>query len=240
MRMMTRKRYLVAVLLLLLGAGLGTWLGEAAGATASAGSEGLPEGQSFAFLGYVKDGSNTLGIIETLGLVFLVREGDTILGTYRVKQLGEDFALLQEGEREIRAAARPPQPALPERQDELRSGRRTARSDVPDPSSSGDTPGDASSSGRPADQGIGLTASGGAQAGGVPGALTPAADPSQAVPPADNPFLRAVQAAREGRQSPAPSDENPFARALRERSSVQPSPEDNPFLRALRERAVQQ
>lgn len=232
---MKTSQRLVVVVAILAVFGMGTWVkGEMA--EAASGSDRASDGQSFSFLGYVKDSSGTLGIIETLGLVFLVREGDTILGTYRVKQLGEDFALLQEGEREIRAAARPPQPALLGRQDELRSARRTAWSDVPVPSS----PGDASSSGRPADQGIGLTASGGAQAGGVPEALTPAADPSQAVPPADNPFLRAVQAAREGRQSPVPSDENPFQRALRERSPVQPSPEDNPFLRALRERAKQQ
>lgn len=226
---MKSSQRLVVVVAILAVFGMGTWVkGEMT--EAASGSDRASDGQSFSFLGYVKDSSGTLGIIETLGLVFMVREGDTILGTYRVKQLGEDFALLQEGEREIRAAARPPQPALPGRQDDLRSGRRTAWSDVPVPSSSGD----ASSPGRPADQGIGPTLSGRAQAGDVSQPLTPATEPSQAVPPADNPFLRVLQSARESRQDPASSEENPFQRALRERSSEQPSPKDNPFLRALR------
>ena len=45
-------------------------------------------------LGFVEQEGARLGILGWEGLVFLVREGDTILGTYRVEKLGEDFAIL--------------------------------------------------------------------------------------------------------------------------------------------------
>lgn len=205
-------------------------------------------------LGFVQEGETKLAILGWAGLVYLVREGDIILGTYRVELLGEDVVILREGEREIRASFRPKQPDRPP----LQPGPygTMAASDpglsAPDQTSQGLVP---SGAGGPSDPstagsaaGVGLSPAspmGTASAGGTMsqgqeeenpfakalrqrGKGTAGSQPSQ-----DNPFRRAM----EQRSSPPSSGDNPFLRAIRERSSAPASTEENPFIRALREKA---
>lgn len=235
----------VALMLVLCGFPSGVLAQQA---TRTMGS-GSPEAAQFILLGFVEDGGTRRGILGWQGLVFVVREGDTILETYRVERLADDVAILREGDREIRAPFRAKQPevaALPPR--------------LPGPMTAGGLP-------LPADQpppvwvspGT-VAAPGGATAGamGAGSAPTtsvamPGSAGSTAQPPEENPFVKALRehaqqaspspssgnpflSGMQQSSSPPPSGDNPFLRALRESGSAPTLTQDNPFLRALRER----
>ena len=208
-----------------------------------------PEAAQFFLLGFVEESGTRRGILGWQGLVFVVREGDTVLGTYRVERLGDDVAILREGEREIRAPFRPKQPEVatlpPSLPGPMTAGSLSLPADQPPPVSV--SPGT-------------VAAPGGATAGvtGAGGALTtwvamPGSAGSATQSQDDNPFARALRERAQQRPSSASPDnpfasgtqpgssasapgDNPFLRALRERGSAPPSTQDNPFLRALRER----
>lgn len=212
------------------------------------------EGSRFFLLGFLQEGETKLGILGWEGLVFLVRVGDTILGTYRVERLGDDFAILRDGEAEIRASFRPKQPetarlpsapydAMAASDPGLPAPHQTSQGLVPsgaggpsDPSTAGSAAGVGLSPASP----MGTASPGGAMPQGQEeenpfakalrqrGEGTSGSQPSQ-----DNPFRRAM----EQRSSPPSSGDNPFLRAIRERSSAPASIEENPFIRALREKA---
>jgi len=167
-------------------------------------------------LGFVQEGDTRIGILGWEGLVYLVREGDTILGTYRVERLGEDYAILRDGATEMRASFRPGsvQPAR------LPSGPQEGvadpgfRSPVRAPRGVG-----ASGAGSPAEASIPPASSVGATGAGQSGAQ---ADE-------ENPFARALQVPGQGPSAPTSPQDNPFLRALRERSSTPASPQESPF-----------
>lgn len=184
-------------------------------------------------LGFVQEGTTKLAILGWAGLVDLVREGDIILGTYRVELLGEDVVILREGEREIRASFRPKQPDRPP----LQPGPygTMAASDpglsAPDQTSQGLMPSGAS---RPSDTsvtgstvGVGLLPAS-PFATGTPGGGTPQGQE-------ENPFARALRERAQGTPTPDPPQDNPFLRALRRRSSVPASPQENPFQRGIQQ-----
>ncbi len=166
------------------------------------------------WLGFVQEGNTRVGILGWEGLVYLVREGDTILGTYRVEQLGEDFAILRDGETEVRASYRP---------GSVQSAHSPA---VPQ--------GGVASPGLPSSPRLpkGLRASGARDAAE---ASTPGAPSGATVPPGST-----VGAEGAGQSGPQGVGENPFAKSLQgsgQTPSSLASPQDNPFLRALGGRA---
>lgn len=180
------------------------------------GSKQAGEPQMF-LLGFVQEGESKRAILGWAGLVFLVREGDTILGTYRVERLGDDVAILRDGEREIRASFRPKQP---------------------DPVRPQSTPFDAMAA---SDQGLAVPHP--AFQGPVPAGAGGPSDPSTAGPTTGvglSPASPWGDTASPSSTIPqGQQEENPFAKALRERAQgASPSgpSQDNPFLRALRER----
>lgn len=229
---MTRLWCVAITLMLALGAAPTLSLAQAG--LDPVGSKQAGEPQMF-LLGFVQEGESKRAILGWAGLVFLVREGDTILGTYRVERLGDDVAILRDGEREIRASFRPKQPDTVRPQSPPYDAM--AASDqglaVPHPTSQGPVPAGA---GGPSDPSTAGPATG---AGLSPASPWGTASPSSTMPQGpqeENPFARAL---RERAQGASPSDsspDNPFLRALRERSAAPTSPQDNPFLRALRER----
>ena len=106
------KRMWGVVLSLIVALGIVPSLSFAQAGLNAAGSQ-QAERFRVVLLGFVQDGKTTLGILGWEGLVYLVREGDTVLGTYRVERLGEDFVMLRDGATRIRASFRskPVQPA---------------------------------------------------------------------------------------------------------------------------------
>jgi len=209
-----------------------------------------PEGSQFFLLGFIEESGTRRGILGWQGLVFLVREGDTVLGTYRVERLGDDVVILREGEREIRAPFRPKQPdvvALPPSPQATMTAGTVSPSMVEQPPQTFAPPGPITSPGGTAVAGKGAITSPAPSIGGA------GPSGSSAQPPDDNPFARAlreraqqtppstpadnpfVSGAQQGAPALPPGD-NPFLRALRERGSSPTSTQDNPFLRALRER----
>lgn len=208
-----------------------------------------PEGSQFFLLGFIEEGGTRRGILGWQGLVFLVREGDTVLGTYRVERLADDLAILREGDREIRAPFRPKQPQV-----------TTPPPSLPVPVAGGTLPPPVEqvapalgSQGASASPGGGPAGGTGAGSPPTPRTAIPGSAGSVAQSGDDNPFVRALrERAQQGTPS-TPSDnpfvsgeqagssgqtpgDNPFLRALRERGSSPTSPQDNPFLRAVRER----
>lgn len=236
-------------LVLMLAVGMGSSLSLAqTGLGAVKSQEG--EGARVFLLGFVQEGEAKLGILGWEGLVFLVREGDTILGTYRVEWLGEDVAILRDGEAEIRASFRPKQPDTVASRLTLPTALSVGDGWLPSadqgppgsPSSdAGTTP--SAMAATPGGGGLAPASSTGAAASGggaVQGqeenpfikALRERGQTPFASASPDNPFIVAAQ-----QDSSVWSDEeNPFLRAIRERGSALSPPEDNPFLRALRER----
>jgi len=167
-------------------------------------------------LGFVQEGETKIAILGWEGLVYLVREGDTILGTYRVERLGEDSAILRDGVTEIRASFRPRsvQPAR------LPSGPQDG---VVDPGFR--SPGRAL-------RGVGASGAGSpAEASIPPASSVGATRAGQSGPEGveENPFARARQVPGQGSSAPVSPQDNPFLRALRERSSTPASPQESPF-----------
>jgi hypothetical protein len=193
------------------------------------------EGPRFFLLGFLQEGETKPGILGWEGLVFLVREGDTILGTYRVERLGDDVAILRDGDREIQASFRPKQPDMARPQSAPYDAM--AASDqglpVPHPTSQGLVP---AGGGGPFDPsttgpttGVGLS----------PASPRGMASPSGTVPQGqqeENPFAKALRERAQGASPSGSSQDNPFQRAMQQGSSP-PSSGDNPFLRAIRERS---
>ena len=200
-----------------------------------------PEAAQFFLLGFVEDGGTRRGILGWQGLVFVVREGDTVLGTYRVERLADDVAILRDGDREIRAPFRPKQPDTVALQPSASTPVMISPMAPPPVMQPMEQPATA-----PISPGMVAAPAGTAMAGaGAGGSTTPSQE--------DNPFARALRERAQQSPSSASSDnpfasgtqpgsstsapgENPFLRALRERGSAPPSTQDNPFLRALRER----
>lgn len=247
MRWKTAARIAIVVILALCG--MASWSGAQQGAGTTS-SLLRPEGSQFFLLGFIEEGGTRRGILGWQGLVFVVREGDTVLGTYRVERLGDDVAILREGEREIRAPFRPKQPDVvalpPSPQATMIAGTISPPMEEQPPQTFA-SPGSITSPGGTAVAGTGAVTSPPPSTGEA-GSAGSAAQPPEENPFAkalrertqqaspstssDNPFLSGMQQG----SSPPPSDDNPFLRALRERGSSPTSTQDNPFLRALRER----
>ncbi|MBI4574344.1 MAG: hypothetical protein HY713_13795 [candidate division NC10 bacterium] len=176
-------------------------------------------------LGFVQERETRIGILGWEGLVFLVREGDTILGMYRVEQLGDDHAILRDGATEIRASFRPG-PVQPAR---LPPGPRDGVADRSLPLSprvlQGLVP---SGPGGSAEASTTGTPVGMERPPVSPPGIT---DIGEAGPQADeeNPFAKSLQGRGQGPSAPASPQDNPFLRALRERSSTPASPQESPF-----------
>ena len=191
------------------------------------------EGSRFFLLGFLQEGETKLGILGWEGLVFLVRVGDTILGTYRVERLGDDFAILRDGEAEIRASFRPRQLGTVRLQSAPSEAMAESAPGLPAPGgtpaglmpSGAGTPSDPSMTGSTVGVGL-LPAS--PFATGTPGGGTPQGQE-------ENPFARALRERAQGTPTPDPPQDNPFLRALRRRSSVPASPQENPFQRGIQQ-----
>jgi hypothetical protein len=186
-------------------------------------------------LGFLQEGATRRGILGWEGLVFLVREGDTILGRYRVEHLGEDSAILRDGEAVIRVSFRPKPPGTAHPQPAPPGATASGDPGLPAPQQ---LPGALvpSRADSPADPWTG---------GSAPGVGLPPASPFGVANPAapsapgqdDNPFARALRERAPESPPAATTQDNPFLRALRERAAAAASPYDNPFLRALQQRA---
>lgn len=210
---MKRVVYVAFTLVMVLGGA--SWLSLAQVGLAATGSS-QAERSPVVLLGFVQEGETKIAILGWEGLVYLVREGDTILGTYRVERLGEDSAILRDGVTEIRASFRPRsvQPAR------LPSGPQDG---VVDPGFR--SPGRAL-------RGVGASGAGSpAEASIPPASSVGATRAGQSGPEGveENPFARARQVPGQGSSAPVSPQDNPFLRALRERSSTPASPQESPF-----------
>jgi len=201
-------------------------------------------------LGFVQEGRTKTAILGWEGLVFLAREGDTILGTYRVERLGEDFAILRDGATEIRASYRngPVQPArLPP---SPAAGVTEPGLPIPFGMSQGLMP---SGPAGPAEA-SGTGSSGSAVFPPAPSLGATSPEPTAPQTDEENPFTRAAREQGQEGSAPVPPQDNPFLRALRDKASALAPPQedpsqqatpqdpapaaqpgsDNPFLRSLR------
>jgi hypothetical protein len=180
-------------------------------------------------LGFVQDGKTTLGILGWEGLVYLVREGDTILGTYRVERLGEDFVILRDGATRIRASFR----SKP-----IQAARVQSRPPGVEDDDDLPPPDDETSQGtKPLGAGgaSGSSAAGSTSAAGAsPTSPFDAANAEEGAPQAqeENPFAKALRERLQGNFVPSAPQENPFLRALQERASPPASSQDNPLQQA--------
>jgi hypothetical protein len=207
------KRMWGVVLSLIVALGIVPSLSFAQAGLNAAGSQ-QAERSRVVLLGFVQDGKTTLGILGWEGLVYLVREGDPVLGTYRVERLGADFVILRDGATRIRASFRskPVQPAR-------------VQSPPPGAEDDDDLP--------PLDDEIsqGTMPWGAGGASGPSTAGSPSAVGASPTSPLD--------AASAGEGASQVQEENPFAKASRERPQgtfAPASPQDNPFLRLLQGR----
>jgi hypothetical protein len=222
------KRMWGVVLSLMVALGIVPSLSFAQAGLNAAGSQ-QAERSRVVLLGFVQDGKTTLGILGWEGLVYLVREGDTILGTYRVERMGEDFVILRDGATRIRASFR----SKPVQSARVQSRPPGVEDDddlppLDDETSQGTIPSGRGGASAP------LAAGSTSAVGASPTSPLGAANAEEAAPQGqeENPFARALRERVQGGFVPPSPQDNPFLRALQERSSMPPSSQDNPVQQA--------